>query len=409
MKINQWTLGLAAAGVVSFAVGAQAEEAKEAVKTHLSSTVLSGYVNTSIHYNPNQTAAPGYAIGAGKANGFNLDVVNVTIEKPLSEEAWAAGYKAELLYGPDAKQLGTGSRNLAFAANPNNLSDFGIKQAYVNLRIPVGNGLETKLGVFDALIGTETFNAGSNPNYTRAWSYTIEPFQHTGLQASYRFCEWMSLSAALANTTTSVINGRPGTFSFAGPGGNQGNLSHTALVSLTAPKSAGSLAGATLNFGYLGGRSDGSTGFNSTGPSSYNIYAGASIPLPVTGLSLGLAYDKRILPNVAAAGGKNNDDDVYGLYLSYRATKKLTLNLRGEYADLNSGFASTPGGIGNGTEILAGTFTADYALWANVVTRLEYRIDHDLTGNAGKPGYTTIIPQARNNAHLLALNVIYKF
>ena len=402
MKINQWTLGLAAAGVVSFAVGAQAEEAKEAVKTHLSSTVLSGYVNTSIHYNPNQTAAPGYAIGAGKANGFNLDVVNVTLEKPLTEGAWAAGYKAELLYGPDAKQLGTGSRNIAFPVNLNNLSDFGIKQAYVNLRIPVGNGLETKLGVFDALIGTETFNAGSNPNYTRAWSYTIEPFQHTGLQASYRFCEWMSLSAALANTTTSVINGRPGTLF---PGGNQGNLSHTALVSLTAPKSAGSLAGATLNFGYLGGRSDASTGFNSAGPSSYNIYAGASIPLPVTGLSLGLAYDKRIVPNIGAA--TNNDDDVYGLYLSYRATKKLTLNLRGEYADLNSGFV-VPGTVPAGTEILAGTVTADYALWANVVTRLEYRLDHALSGNRGFA--TGIAPAgARNNAHLLALNVIYKF
>ncbi len=396
MKINQWTLGLAAAGVVSFAVGAQAEEAKEAVKTHLSSTVLSGYVNTSIHYNPNQTAAPGYAIGAGKANGFNLDVVNVTLEKPLTEEAWAAGYKAELLYGPDANLLGAKGPGVG-------VSDLGIKQAYANLRIPVGNGIEAKLGVFDALIGTETFNAGSNPNYTRAWSYTIEPFQHTGLQASYRFCEWMSLSAALANTTTTALNGRPA---------NGGNLAHTALVSLTAPKSSGSLAGATLNFGYLGGRA------NAAGaPSAYNLYAGASIPLPVTGLSLGLAFDKRIVPN--AAGVKNNDDDVYGLYLSYRATKKLTLNLRGEYADLNSGAAN---GVANtfgaqGTEILAGTLTADYALWANVITRLEYRIDHDLSANAGRPArpaqgvgaYTSVGTPGRNNAHLLALNVIYKF
>jgi len=342
-------------------------------------------VNTSVHYNPNQNLAPGYAIGAGKQNGFNLDVVNVTLEKALGEGEWAAGYKAEVLFGPDANLLGVNSAGTA-------TSDLGIKQAYVNLRIPVGNGLETKLGVFDALIGTETFNAGSNPNYTRAWSYTIEPFQHTGLQASYRFCEWMSLSAALANTTTSVINGRPGE-----AGGNRGNISHTALVSLTAPKSTGSLAGATLNFGYLGGRANGAGA-----PSAYNLYAGASIPLPVTGLSLGLAYEKRIVPNVG--GATNNDDDVYGLYLSYRATKKLTLNLRGEYADLNSGAAA----VRAGTEVLAGTLTADYALWVNVITRLEYRIDHDLSGNRGifNAGDAA---QARNNSHLIALNVIYKF
>ena len=387
MKINKWTLGLAASGVVSFGAVAQAEEAKESLKTAIASTTISGYVNTSVHYNPKQNLAPGYAIGAGKQNGFNLDVVNVTLEKALGEGEWAAGYKAEVLFGPDANQLGVNSAGTA-------TSDLGIKQAYVNLRIPVGNGLETKLGVFDALIGTETFNAGSNPNYTRAWSYTIEPFQHTGLQASYRFCEWMSLSAALANTTTSVINGRPG-----GAGGNRGNISHTALVSLTAPKSTGSLAGATLNFGYLGGRANGAGA-----PSAYNLYAGASIPLPVTGLSLGLAYDKRIVPNVGAA--KNNDDDVYGLYLSYRATKKLTLNLRGEYADLNSGAAA----VRAGTEVLAGTLTADYALWVNVITRLEYRIDHDLSGNRGifnAPAADAA--QARNNSHLLALNLIYKF
>lgn len=390
MKINKWTLGLAAAGVVSIGAVAQAEEAKEALKTHLSSTVLSGYVNTSVHFNPNQRAAPGYAIGAGKANGFNLDVVNVTLEKPLSEDAWAAGYKAELLYGPDVKQLGTGSANVVGAGtlNGNNLSDFGIKQAYVNLRIPVGNGLETKLGVFDSIIGTETFNAGSNPNYTRAWSYTIEPFQHTGLLGSYRFCEWMSLTAALCNTTTSTVNGRPT---------NTGNLSHTTAITLTAPKSAGSLAGATLTLGHLGGRGNGAGA-----PSVYNMYAGASIPLPIAGLSLGLAYDQRHTPGV-----KNGDDHVFGLYTSYRATKKLTLNLRGEYADLNSGAAGAIGA--QGTEILAGTLTADYALWANVVTRLEYRIDHDLTGNAGKAGYTSVGTPSRNNAHLFALNVIYKF
>ena len=213
----------------------------------------------------------------------------------------------------------------------------------------------------------------------------------------------MSLTAALANTTTSVINGRPGA---AGAAGNRGNISHTALVSLTAPKSTGALAGATLNFGYLGGRANTGAGFNSAGPSSYNIYAGASIPLPVTGLSLGLAYDKRIVPNIGAV--TNNDDDVYGLYLSYRATKKLTLNLRGEYADLNSAFflaAARP----PGTEILAGTLTADYALWANVVTRLEYRIDHDLSGNGAVFGAPVVAAQVRNNAHLFALNVIYKF
>ena len=47
------------------------------------------------------TAAP------AKADGFNLDVVKITLEKPLDESEWAAGYKVDLLIGPDAVILGT--------------------------------------------------------------------------------------------------------------------------------------------------------------------------------------------------------------------------------------------------------------------------------------------------------------
>ena len=45
MKMNKWTVGLAAAGVVSLASTAQAEE--NSVLTSLSSTVLSGSVEAS--------------------------------------------------------------------------------------------------------------------------------------------------------------------------------------------------------------------------------------------------------------------------------------------------------------------------------------------------------------------------
>lgn len=47
MKLNRWTIALAAAGVVSLGSVAQAEEAQHQVLTALSSTTLSGYVSTS--------------------------------------------------------------------------------------------------------------------------------------------------------------------------------------------------------------------------------------------------------------------------------------------------------------------------------------------------------------------------
>jgi hypothetical protein len=58
-----------------------------------------------------------------------------------------------------------------------------------------------------------------------------------------------------------------------------------------------------------------------------------------------------------------------------------------------------------GDEFLGVTATLDYALWQNVITRLEYRWDHDLGQNGGQHfGQGT-----RDNDHLVALNVIYKF
>src|SRR5262245_50881355 len=100
MKINQWTLGLAAVGVVSFASVAKADETTmNALQTALSSTTISGYVDTSVEWdNGDDYAQFGGSIPfrSGKTDGFNLNVVKLSIEKALDESEWAAGYKVDL-------------------------------------------------------------------------------------------------------------------------------------------------------------------------------------------------------------------------------------------------------------------------------------------------------------------------
>src|SRR6266699_2266615 len=112
MKLNKWTVGLVAVGVVSVASVANAEEKASMVMTALSSTTLSGYVDTSAQWNfgTGNDRLPDYKFGgASKADGFNLNVVQIRIEKPLDEAEWAAGYRADLWFGPDANVLGTTS------------------------------------------------------------------------------------------------------------------------------------------------------------------------------------------------------------------------------------------------------------------------------------------------------------
>lgn len=394
MKLNQWTLGLAAVGVVSLASAVNAEETMSTLGTALSSTTISGYVDTSINWNGlNDTGwQPPIPHSDNKANGFNLNVVNLTIEKALDESEWASGYKMELLFGPDAVSYNP-SINSNSPYPTYSGSDFGIKQAYVALRTPVGNGIDWKLGVFDTIIGYESFAAGKNPNFTRSYGNAIEPTQHTGILASYRLSETVAVAAGVANTLSSGIDNKTGV--------EQGVWHKTAMASITvtAPQDMGCLSGSTLYGGIVYGinEADNEVGDNEDWDAAgqVNYYLGATINTPVTGLKAGLALD--LVDNYGSIAG----NDVWDLagYLSYQATEKLSLHGRAEYGkgDNDAEFGIMPGGYDKVT-YYAFTGTLQYDLWKNVISRLEARYD-----------YASMKDEGHENAIGLYANFIYKF
>lgn len=376
MKLNQWTLGLAAMGVISLSSAVRAEEAAHPVMTSLSSTIISGYVDTSAHWNlgtgTGGSAFPYLFGGSDKADGFNLNVVQLSVSKPLDETDWAAGYRVDLWLGPDANTLGTQS-TLSTGSG-----DLGIRQAYVAVRAPVGNGVDLKMGVFDSVIGYESIAAVDNPNYTRSYGRTIEPTTHTGVLATYRVNELVSLSAGVADTVGPQINSR------AWPIKAESYKTYMGSVAVTAPDTWGWLAGSTLYGGVVNGFS-GSVGDNQT-----SWYLGGTLATPIEGLRLGAAWD------VLDLHDRTGDLWAVSVYASYAATDRLSLHARGEL--LTS--VADAGGKDN-SQIWALTGTVQYDLWQNVLTRAEVRWDH---GDEG----TYFTPNRRNSV-LLAANVIYKF
>ena len=101
MKVNKWTLGLAAVGMVSLPSIMQADEKMSPVMTALTSTTISGYVNTDATWKPgtgNAGGIPGRAFDApaSKQDGFNLNVVSLKLQKPMDEAQWAFMHIAEL-------------------------------------------------------------------------------------------------------------------------------------------------------------------------------------------------------------------------------------------------------------------------------------------------------------------------
>ncbi|HTL56428.1 MAG TPA: outer membrane beta-barrel protein [Candidatus Limnocylindrales bacterium] len=402
MKFNAWTVGLMGAGLVSLPAVIHAEEKPSSLLTALTATTISGYVDTSAQWNMGTGNAnvPNYAFGGpGKADGFNLNVVKLSIEKPVdSADAWGAGYKVDLLFGPDANALATQSSGVA--------GDFGVKQAYVALHAPIGNGLDFKLGVWDTIIGYEVFESVNNPNVTRSYGYTVEPTTHTGLQAAYQFCESFSATVGIANTYGPTINGRAFLFGGTSAAGGQGPKAESyktymASMTFTAPTNWGTLGGSTLSACVI-------NGFNSASPSGAadqtSVYVGATVNTPVTGLKVGAAYDWANVSGQPLTADVANHANVVGLYASYQLTEKLSIYGRGEYAWSTVPAPSTF----LAKKVIEGTFTVQYDLWKNVMSRLEFRWDHAADDTDVYGGSTPGVGD-KSNSYMLLANLAYKF
>jgi hypothetical protein len=428
MKIEKWTLGLAALGLVGLSPALLAQIPVPAASfapqqnpmlTALSATTISGYVDTSAVWNPgtgNANPAP-YAFNAGKQDGFNLNAVDVKISKSQDETGWGAGYVAELSYGPDAQSIDA----LAYP----------IRQAYVALHMPFGNGIDWQLGRFDNILGYESSDSYKDPNYTRSYGYSVEPTEHTGLLGSYKFSDAISLQLGVADTLTTApvygVNAREGAAGgllFSGGYGAESKKAYISLLTLTAPDSWGFLKGSTLAAGY-------DFGPGTVSQDRRELYVGATLNTPVKDLTFGASYDSiehldvlAVSPHTGYGVVDTGYFAAYAGYASYKMTDKLTLNGRFEYAtgaglgamaDIDNGFLL---GTNPMNKVLALTGTVQYDLWANVIARLEVRWDHDASGAeaADKSSAAFGGPSAslgglpdKMNEVMVAANVIYKF
>ena len=394
MKFNKWTVALAATGVVSLASAVQADESHP-VNTALSSTTLSGYVDTSAIWNfgsGSQVANRFANTGADRQDGFNVNTVKLQLEKPIDEGTWSAGYKFETMFGPDANVM------------PGVLtSGVAIKQAYAALRAPIGNGIDFKVGQFDPIVGYEVTDSYANPNFSRSLGFNnLEPFGHTGILASYQVNDIIGVSGGVANGDSGFgLNGGSLTASgfTSGQSGSsfRGLLAESARVYMgsvvvKAPESTGWLAGSSLYVGAVNGDANGAKNDPTL------LYVGVSLATPIKELSLGASAD--LLFNGGGTGALGNSyANAYAFYTGYQITEKLKANNRFEYASSGYG-AFLPGRTED--KIIGETFTLDYALWSNVLTRGEFRWDRAVDGGAAPFN-------GQKNDLSLTASIVYKF
>jgi hypothetical protein len=400
MKMNKWTMGLAAAGVVSLASTAQAEE--NSVLTALSSTVISGNVEASYvgGFSTNNNL---YSDGAFEANG-----ASISIGSPLGEGDYTAGYNVELLFGERATAFAGYSRAHTDGAADN----FLLKNANIGLNLPFGNGVDLTVGLFDTIVGYEVEASGANPNVMRSYGYQIEPFTHTGVLASTSVADGVNISLGLTN-------------GFDSTGGTHNDnldahaqLGYLAALDLTAPDSLGFLGGSTAYIGFVGGNNEGNAVVPGSGSSiQYEeddelFYVGLSLNTPIENLSLGLAYDDRQYADDRPS--RVSEADAVALYAVYQLSDSLSIAARYDTVNLDE-----EGGGEDNVEMA--TLTLDYQVWENVLTRLEFGWESGAgpIGTAGSDSIGRLADSNRsedgtrtsaiNDSSYFALNFFYQF
>jgi hypothetical protein len=374
MKMNKWTMGLAAAGVVTLSSVAQAQDAAAGADALAASTTLSGYVSTGYKFN-NGNTNQGYFRSTQGRNAFSMDVVDLKLSSAQGDGAMDTGYTVELWMGPAAGNIGTQANTAAGTAGTAGTVE--LMQANIDLR---WNDIDLKVGQFGTVVGNEVYNYNENAFYTHSFGFAIEPTHHTGILASYTVSDDLQIGLGLANTTSAAINGR-------GVGSSKTLL---ASVSYTLPSGTGALDGTELYYGLVKGDQDNA----SKGSDEYH-YASVKLPELVAKLGIKVVWDHVEYESQVA------DSNVTGLYLDYELNADTTLNLRYEMGNINAeGSTGAAQGLasGNADNIQSFTIGVNHKIWENVISRVEYRNDTIDTAGSADDQQSTV-----------ALNIIYSF
>lgn len=190
---------------------------------------VGGWINAGITYNANNptNGFNGPVTFADRSKEFQLNQFNVFIQRAVVTEgkAWDFGGRFDLMFGTDAifaqaygipafdvnsgQPLKRSNWDLNLCCSSSRFYNIALPQAYIETYVPVGNGLNLKIGHFYSPTGYETVPAPDNFFYTRAYTFSNgEPFTHTGLVGNYIVNKnWAFMGGAITGSATGGWDG----------------------------------------------------------------------------------------------------------------------------------------------------------------------------------------------------------
>ncbi len=294
---------------------------------------VGGWINGGITYNASSpdNGFNGPVTFGDRDSEVQLNQVNLFVQRSVATEGdgFDIGGRFDVMFGSDAfftqaygvppTELGTGQPLDRGSWDLNLLNnrfyELAIPQAFVEMYVPVGNGLNVKVGHFYTPIGYETVPAPDNFFYTHAYTMQFgEPFTHTGVMANYTIDDnWAVMGGAVTGSATGGWDG--------GFDQQLGNWSGLMGATWTSDSKATSLNVS----GTYGGRSE----ISSDDWSMYSVVLKHNI---TDKAHLVLQHDHGFADGLATAAGIA-DTEWYGVntHFTYDVMDNLVAGVRGEW------------------------------------------------------------------------------
>ena len=296
--------------------------------------------------------------------------VERTVDDAITKKQFDIGGRMEWRFGGDSRFIHSNGLfdYQGFHEGPQN--QFDLTQAYVDVAIPVGNGLKVRVGKFITPIGYEVIEPWGNPLYSHSYlfGYAI-PFTHTGVMGYYTINDSWSVSGGITRGWDQSLEDNNSAIDFLG------------TVTYKFGKDSDP-------FSAMGGKESALTVALSEGPQepgdsgNYRTLIDLILTTKVgDNLTLALNADYAYEPNSIATANRDNAQ-WFGAaaYAAYTISPMFTVNCRAEYFNDDDGARLTGavGGAGvfEATLGLAVTPFPNDAYGKNLVVRPEIRYDY---------------------------------
>ncbi len=185
------------------------ENKSQSSQNYFSNIQLLGTLIGSYTYN---IAKPnGYNANYGdnwQSDGFTVNQADITLRRSpgTSSNPYGVGFHISLDFGQNIQFYEAYYGNPSYFTTPlYQRRPFDIRQAYININLPIGSGLDIHIGKEKELLGWEDFNITRNWNNTYSLLDNAEPSTFTGIFFTYNFIPSLQTTLGIANSQNTVV------------------------------------------------------------------------------------------------------------------------------------------------------------------------------------------------------------